>query len=182
MRSDAQGVLLANLFMNPAKGYTIADLARKAETSIPTIMREVDRLKQAGVITEELIGRARFVRANANHPLFETVRALALYGYGPVPVLTPLLQNIDGLKSAVIYGSWAERNAGIEGADPGDIDVMLIGDVSWQDQAKIAELATAEIGKTVNVNRSSEEDWNTPNSGFMKTVKSRPMVELKIAN
>jgi hypothetical protein len=43
---------------------------------------------------------------------------------------------------------------------------------------EIAREASAPIGKQVNLNNLSEEGWISEEVGFVKTVQSRPMIQL----
>ena len=67
---------------------------------------------------------------------------------------------------------------GESGADPGDVDVLLIGNFDRSLAFEIAREASALIGKQVHVNNLSEEEWNSKELGFVKTVQSRPMIQL----
>ena len=51
LRSDTQGMILAQLFMNPTDGFSVSELARQANTSVPTAMREVERLLESQLVT-----------------------------------------------------------------------------------------------------------------------------------
>ena len=122
---------------------------------------------------------AQLVIANQEHPLFKALSEIVLYSFGPVEVLRELVAGLEGLDEAWIYGSWAERYQGVTGVDPGDIDVLLVGDFDRFVAFDIGLKATSLIGKEVAVNNLSAEDWNRQESGFVKTVRSRPMVSLK---
>lgn len=180
LRSDAQGLLLADLFVDPTQEHSLSQLANSAGTAVPTVMREVDRLVESGFALDRRIGNTRLVRANAEHPIFGVIRELVLYAYGPIAVLTPLVRELKGVKKAYIYGSWAARVKGNPGADPGDIDVLIISDLSSYETYEIGQKATEIIGKEVHVHNLSEAVWNAADSGFVKTVKSREIVELEI--
>lgn len=181
LRSDAQGLLLADLFLDPAEEHSLSQMANTAGTAVPTAMREVDRLVEAGFALDRRVGATRLVRANANHPMFGAVRELVLYAYGPVAVLTPLLRKVEGIEKAYIYGSWAARVKGEPGADPGDIDVLLISDLTSFETYEIGKKAADIMRRDVNVYNLSEVEWESADSGFVKTVKSRPIIELDLA-
>lgn len=181
LRSDAQGLLLADLFLDPSEEHSLTQMANTAGTAVPTAMREVDRLVEAGFALDRRIGATRLVRANANHPMFGAVRELVLYAYGPVAVLTPLLRKVEGIEKAYIYGSWAARVKGEPGADPGDIDVLLISDLTSFETYEIGKKASEIMRRDVNVYNFSELEWESADSGFVKTVKSRPIIELNLA-
>jgi len=44
LRSDTQGRMLAALFLHPEREYRATELAREAQVSLPTILRDIDRL------------------------------------------------------------------------------------------------------------------------------------------
>ena len=60
LKSDAQGLILAEIFMNPDEFFSISQLAEFAGTSLPTAMREVDRLLDGQLVIQKSAGRARF--------------------------------------------------------------------------------------------------------------------------
>ena len=102
LKSDAQGLILAELFMNPNELFSISHLAEFAGTSLPTAMREVDRLLDGQLVIQKTSGRARFIQANKEHLLFESVSQIVAFSYGPAAVLPPLLFGLDGIEG----GSW----------------------------------------------------------------------------
>jgi predicted nucleotidyltransferase len=144
-------------------------------------MREVDRLVEAGFALDRRVGNTRLVKANANHPMFSAVRELVLYAYGPVAVLSPIIRKINGVSKAYIYGSWAARVQGEPGADPGDIDVLLVSNLTSFDAYEIGQEASKIMKREVNVQNISTEAWDTADSGFVKTLKSKPLIELNLA-
>lgn len=181
LRSDAQGLLLADLFLDPSEEHSLTQMANTAGTAVPTAMREVDRLVEAGFALDRRVGVTRLVRANANHPMFGAVRELVLYAYGPIAVLTPLLRKVEGIEKAYIYGSWASRVQGEPGADPGDIDVLLVSNLNSFNAYEIGKEASEVMKREVNVQNINKEAWDSAESGFVKTLKSRPIIELKLA-
>lgn len=179
LRSDVQGRILAILLVNKDREFSVSDLASGAQTSLPTSLREIRRLEAVGFVNVRPAGNMQLVIANQEHPLFKALSEIVLYSFGPVEVLRELVAGLEGLDEAWIYGSWAERYQGITGVDPGDIDVLLVGDFDRSVAFDIGLKATSLIGKEVAVNNLSAEDWNRQESGFVKTVRSRPMVSLK---
>ena len=98
IRSDVQGLILAKLFMSSGTEFTITDLAEYAFTSVPTAMREVDRLLDGQLVIQKQVGRARFIQANKKHLLFDSVSQIVAFSYGPAAVLPPLLLGLDGIE------------------------------------------------------------------------------------
>jgi len=180
IKSDAQGMILAKLFMLQDEGFGISELATFAEVSVPTAMREVDRLLDAQLVTEKHFGRTRVIQANALHELYPAIRKIVSYTYGPAAVLPIALSGIDGLEKAYIYGSWAARLKRQRGPEPRDVDVLLVGYMNRIEASRAASNAERHLDREVNVQFVSNSEWEKAESGFIKTVKSRPLVEIPL--
>jgi hypothetical protein len=180
VRSDAQGLMLAQLFMHSTQGFGISELAKFAETSVPTAMREVDRLLNSGLVTQKTYGRTRVIKANENHELFSAVKKIVSYSYGPAAVLPDALAGIDGLDKAFIYGSWAARLSHLVGPEPKDVDVLLVGYMNRIEASRAAAQAERLLDREINVQFVSNSEWEKAESAFIRTVKSRPLVEVPL--
>jgi len=179
LRSDVQGRILAILLFNKDLEYSVSDLANRVGTSLPTALREIRRLEKVQLVTVRPAGNMQLVRANRDHRLFAALTEIVLYSFGPVEVLRGLFAGLPGVEEAFIYGSWAERYQGVPGVDPGDIDVLLVGDFDRSQAFDLALKATHIIGKEVAVNNLDAKDWKEAESGFIRTVQSRPLVNLR---
>lgn len=177
LRSEVQGAILAEIFLGNGE-HTISSLAKAVGTSQPTAMREVDRLVEAGYVTDRHIGRARVITSNTQHPLFRPLQEIVRYSYGPVPILHSLLANRPEIQDALIFGSWAERASGVPGHDPSDIDVLIIGDMRPRAAAVLANEASDLIGKEVNIMTTSPEEWRSKEDGLLREIASRPTINL----
>lgn len=180
LRSQTQGRILSILFLNPMTEYSITELASRVSTSIPTALREIQRLQAVGFVNARKLGNTQLVKINSQHKLHKALSEIVLYSFGPIELLSEELRSLKGLEGAFIYGSWAERYYGIEGEDPGDIDLLLIGDVDRPKAFEIGLAASQVIGKEVSVHNLSSAEWKMGQSGFVKTVKSKPMVNLAL--
>ncbi|SDN36802.1 hypothetical protein SAMN05216368_10554 [Cryobacterium flavum] len=180
LRSDTQGRLLAQLFAHPQREVTVSELARLAEATLPTALRDVDRLVRGGYLTERRVGRNRMIRANEEHPLYAALKQIVTYGYGPTVVIPDLLRGRPGIDAAYIYGSWAARLNGEPGTDPNDIDVLVVGDVEPSQFYPIALEATKMLGREVSINVISPNRWQRADDGFIRTVQARPLVQLDL--
>jgi hypothetical protein len=180
LKSDAQGLILAQLFMNPSDGYSISDLARFAKVSVPTAMREVDRLLDARLVTQKTFGRARLVQVNSKHLLYEAVKQIVSYSYGPLAILPSALYSIDGLERAFIYGPYAAHLKHELGPDLHEVDLLLIGYMNRIEASKAAERVEGYLGRAVNVQFVGSQEWLKGETDFVKEVQSRPLVELDL--
>ncbi len=178
LRSDAQGLLLAALYLDPEREFTLTELANFSKTSVASVMREVDRLVEAEYLLERRVGRSRLVKVNEDHRLIKAVQKLVLYSYGPQVVIHRLLQGVAGISQAFIFGSWAKRLNGQAGPDPSDVDVALVGTLGMRETTEIASRATELCGREVNVMTVSSEEWANPKGSFWRTVKEGTLVPI----
>jgi DNA-binding transcriptional ArsR family regulator/DNA-binding XRE family transcriptional regulator len=183
LRSQTHGELLAWLFLHPEAEYSTTDLARLVGTSQATVSREATALVRAGLLTERRHGRLRLLRAAGGTAVTRPLTDLLAVTYGPLPVLTKALQQLDGVEQAYIYGSWAARYQGEPGAIPRDVDVLVIGDVDDDDLYEAARSTQSTLGREVNVRRVTSRQWEDTGADdpFLSTVRSRPLIRLNLS-
>ena len=165
--------------LHPDESFSLVDISRALGVSSPTVMREVDRLAAAGLVTEIRSGNQRRVQAHTDNPLFGPLSQLMAVTFGPIPVLTGWLEGVDGVREAYIYGSWAARYDQQPGAVPLDLDVLVIGTTDPDILDDIASIATNRLGREVNIRRIRPTAWDSAaDDPFKATVLSRPLVTL----
>ncbi|HUP17937.1 MAG TPA: ArsR family transcriptional regulator [Acidimicrobiia bacterium] len=123
-RSPEQERLLAELFVFADEPISLSELASRAGTSLGGTHKEVERLEVAGLVTSRAVGRNRMIAANQTSPVYPELRGLLLKTVGPEPLLRSALAQIDGIREAFIFGSWADR----AGRAPADVDVLVVGE------------------------------------------------------
>ena len=180
LRSNAQGLILAQLYMNPDDGFSISELARFADTSVPTAMREVDRLLDARLVTSKTFGRAHLIRVNQQHELHDAVRKIIAYSYGPAAILPAALYGIDGIEHAYLFGPWAARLTRQLGPDPHEVDLLLVGYVNRIEASRAAARVEGYLERAVNVQFVSTSEWNKGENEFVVQVKSKPLLEISL--
>ncbi|HEU4753772.1 MAG TPA: nucleotidyltransferase domain-containing protein, partial [Armatimonadota bacterium] len=143
-----------------------------------TVQRELARLERAGLLRSRRIGRARLVRADEGSPYHRELRALLEKAFGPEAALRELLSDVNGIEEAWIFGSWARRYLGEEGAPPGDIDLLVVGAPRPDDLYRACRRAEARLGLPVNPSVVSPAEWESTESGFVRAVREEPRVPL----
>lgn len=109
LRSDTQGRVLARLFTDPSRSYSLSQLVEWAGSSLPTVQREVRRAEEAGILRSEKIGPTRLVRVNPEHPLHHAVRRIVLATYGPPALIAREFEDLENTDAVLLFGSWAAR-------------------------------------------------------------------------
>lgn len=177
-RSRGQARLLARVFLHPGERLSLNQLARELGLDPATVQREAERLEEAGILTSERIGRARLVRPNEDSPFYPELSGLVFKAFGPVPALRERLAGLPGVEAAFIYGSWASRYAGERGEAPGDIDLLILGRPDRRKLARLCREASEELGFEVNPTVLSKEDWKLDATGFIRSLKEQPLIQL----
>jgi DNA-binding transcriptional ArsR family regulator len=179
-RSQVQGELLAQVLLSD-RPVTIADLSRQLRAPLPTVAREVNRLKDAGILTVVRHGRGQLVSGNETNPAYRPLRDLVAVVFGPRFVVAEEFASLAGLQELLIFGSWAARFRGEQGPVPGDVDVLTVGALDRDDVYDAAERATRRLAREVNATVVSANRWNAPDGEadpFIRQVRGRPQVRL----
>ena len=180
LRSDTQGMILAQLFMNPTDDFSISELARQANTSIPTAQREVQRLLESQLVTQRTIGRAKLIQVNTKHELHQSIKKIIAYSYGPAAVLPAALYGIEGLEQAYLYGNYAAYLKKEKPSDSPEIDLLLVGYVNRIEASNAAKRVETYLDRAVNVKFVGSQEWETSSSDFVEEVKKRPLFMLSM--
>jgi DNA-binding transcriptional ArsR family regulator len=177
-RSRLTGDLLALLLADPGRSWMLHELADRTEAPYQTVTGEVRRLERAGLVATSVVGRSKLVSVNDENPYFGPLTELVLMAFGPPLVVAEEFAGVDGIERLFLYGSWATRHAGRPGRPPGDVDVLIIGDVDRDDVYDAARRAERRLGREVNTTIRTVEAWDQADDAFAATVKSSPMLAL----
>lgn len=139
--------ILALLYGRPDEEFYLREIAREAGTSPSSLQRDLSVLTEAGIIERSEHGRQVYFRANRSCPVFEELRGLVVKTFGVADVLKEALaRHSSRIQIAFVYGSIArgEERAG------SDVDVFVIGDVTFADISKSLRSAEARLGREIN--------------------------------
>src|SRR5660398_252270 len=107
--------VLTALFLPVEHQVNLSELAEQTGVSYGSVHREVERLVDAGILTEERWGKARYVRPNQSSVLWRPLRDLVTAAFGPVPLLRTAFEGVPGVAAMALFGSYAARLAGNPG-------------------------------------------------------------------
>ena len=181
-RSRSLVLLLAHLLLREEDSLeSVSQLAVKLDLASSTVQRDVELLEQVGIVRSLRVGRTRVVSADPGCSSLGELRALFAKVYGPPQILSELLADVSGLSESFIFGSWAARYQGEAGPAPGDIDLLVIGEEKKLDANRVyeaARIASGRLGREVNVSIVNEDEWRTDHTGFLDTIRERPLLQL----
>jgi uncharacterized protein len=139
--------LLSLLYTRADETHLQESLIQLAALGRGTVQRELEFLARAGVVLRTVRGRQVYFQANPDCPIYPELRGLIVKTAGVAGVLRAALAPLaERIGAAFIYGSVArgtERKAS-------DVDVMVIGDVSFAEAADAFAVTQKTIGREVN--------------------------------
>ncbi|MEW6582038.1 MAG: ArsR family transcriptional regulator [Actinomycetota bacterium] len=179
-RSEGQGKLLARVYLAADRPAPIRALANELGIDAGGLTREADRLESAGLVRSERIGRQRLLRPNTDSPYYPELHGLLLKAFGPATMIGPPLAAVSGIERAYLFGSWAARYLGQPGGDPADVDLLIVGSPPRRDVARVTRTLSQALGREVNATIVTAERWRGAGDGFIRQVRSGPLVEVDL--
>ena len=140
---------LALLLLHPEESLHVREIARAIGKAPGTLLRELNALAGAGVLTRKPVGNQVHFQANPACPIYEDLRSILKKTVGVADVLREALAPLGGkVRAAFVYGSVAR---GDERARS-DLDVMVVGDASFGDVVAALAPAQESLRREVNPN------------------------------
>ncbi len=111
-----------------------------------TVQRELKNLTDTGIIIREVQGRQVYYRANEKCPIFNELKSIVRKTFGVADVIRQSLETVaDKIRIAFIFGSVA-RSADDRKSD---MDVMVVGAISFGDIVTLLSPAEEKLGREV---------------------------------
>jgi len=111
------------------------------------VSRELARLEKTGVLILTTEGKQKYYQANRECPIFNELHGLIVKTAGVADVLrTALAPAIGRIRVAFVFGSIASRTE----ERTSDIDVMVVGAISFGDIVNLLSTAEEKLGREVN--------------------------------
>lgn len=166
--------MLAQFYSHPDEAFYVRQLIRAVRGGLGAVQRELKELTQAGIIQRQVRGHQVYYQANPRCPIYAELRGIVLKTAGVGDVLCGHLAPLAGrIRAAFVYGSVA-RGEEKEGSD---IDLMVIGDVSFGDIVTALGPAQNALGREINPTVYSADEFHKKAAAkhhFVTTVIKGP--------
>lgn len=166
--------VLSLLLLNPTEQYHQREIARLTGTISGTLSRELAKMVEAGVLQKVRVGNQVHYRANRDCSIFTELASILRKTDGWLQTLSEALQPLASrISAAFVFGSMASGKAGPDS----DIDLMVIGDVSFSELVEALYPLQEILGREINPKQYPASEWfqmvKDP-SGFVRDVLSKP--------
>jgi len=164
-------------FSHPEKKYYLRELERILNLPVQNIRRELMSLEKSGVFQREKMGNQVYYFLNTKSPIFKELRGVVSKTIGIENNLKRILLDMDNIKFAFIFGSFANETEDAMS----DIDLMIVGDIDENDLiGKISALET-KIEREINYHIFGETEFKKrlrEGDAFLKGISSKPTIFL----
>ena len=147
LRSKLRAKVLGWLFSHPDERYFVRQLTTLLGEDSTNVSRELARLEKTGILVLTTEGKQKYYQANRQSPRFNELHGLIVKTAGVVDVLrSALAPAMERIKVAFVFGSIAsggERRTS-------DIDMMVVGRISFEDVVSLLSPAEEKLGREVN--------------------------------
>jgi predicted nucleotidyltransferase len=169
--------VLALLLLRPEEALHGREIARRTGLPAGTITRELTKLVDVGLLRRERRGNQQVYSADTSSSIYAELASILRKTSGVADELRDALAPAaEKLRLAFVFGSLA---GGRETAGS-DIDVMLVGDISFRQAVALLHPTQDRLGREVNPKVISPREfaakgWSDP---FLADVLSKPKIYL----
>lgn len=171
--TDYRSRVLGLLLLHPERTYYLREIARLTSTIPGTLKRELDKLLEVGLLTVKKVGNQNHYQANRECPIYEDLANVLRKTSGLVDVLmSGLLPLSEKIQSAFVFGSVASGNVNAKS----DIDLMLIGDLTYAEVVSQMHPLQEQLGREINPKIFTVKEWQKlmrDNGAFVHDVLSK---------
>jgi uncharacterized protein len=145
--SRLRAKVLGWLFTHADESFFVRQLTAILDLDSANLSRELARLEKMGLLVSTTSGKQKYYQANQKSPIFNELHSIMVKTAGMADVLRSALNPASKqIKVAFVFGSLASRTEDRSS----DIDVMIIGDISFGDVVDLFSPAEKTLGREVN--------------------------------
>lgn len=140
-------LVLGELVRSEGENVHIHELARRVGKEAKSVYNELKNLEAVGIVSSRRMGNQVHYSLNPKCPIYPELKMLILKTVGLADVLREALKPLaTKIKVAFIYGSFARGEERVDS----DVDVMVIGDVSFGEVVSALVPAQEQLQREVN--------------------------------
>ncbi len=165
--------VLGLLYSHPGETFYLRQIVDLTGLAVGQVQRELKLLSGTGILTRTEQGRHVYFRANDKCAIFEELRAIVTKTMGAAAVIGESLKNLDDqIRVAFVFGSVARG----EETNTSDLDLMVIGDITFAEAAVVVRSAEQQIRREINLSVYPVDEYRSKtldNHYFLRQVLSQ---------
>lgn len=175
--SKTRTKLLTKLMMEPERQFYIREISRETQIPYGMVYKELDNLKQLGIIKSQKKGKITLLQVNKETPYYKDLRNLIMKTTGISNIIQNHLKHPD-IEYLLVFGSIASG----EDTPESDIDLMIIGDIPEIKLIEEAKEIEKNIGRELNYILWTREEFEKKikeKNHLLIDVADKPIIMLK---
>ena len=145
--SKSRRAVLSLLYGHADESYYLRQIVRQTGLGLGPIQRELKQLTDVGLIQRTVQGRQVYFKSNQDSPVFKELKSIITKTAGVGDSLQSALKSLKKrIIVAFVFGSVARG----EENHRSDIDLMIIGDISFSAVVKALDGVEEILGREVN--------------------------------
>ncbi|WHZ20670.1 MAG: [Protein-PII] uridylyltransferase [Rhodanobacteraceae bacterium] len=175
--TTTQQRVLGALYGQPQRSFTVSELIASTGAGSGAVQRELAKLTASGLLTMQPVGNQKRYQANPAAPIHGELVAIVQKTVGLAEPLRAALKPLENkITVAFVFGSVAKRSDTARS----DIDLMVVGDVTFSEVLETVYPLHARLGREVNpiVMKAREFRARAKDPGFIARVLNGPRIML----
>ena len=177
-KSELRKKLMLYFFANSEVSLYVREIAQILDIDAGNLSKELFRLEKMGVFTSKMRGNQKYYSINKAYSLYSELRSIVFKTIGIEGGLRSILNSLEGVSCAFIYGSFAEGKEHPES----DIDLLVVGKTDEDKFIKRIDAFEKELGREINYNIYPPLEFKRrieKNDSFITNVVKRKKIMLK---
>ena len=169
--------VLGLLLLKPDEALHGREIARRTGLSPGTITRELGKLAAVGLLKREKRGNQQIYSADTSGPIYTELASILRKTSGLADVLVQALAPLASrIQVAFVFGSVAQGRE----TNSSDVDVMLIGDITFREAVAALHPTQAVLGREVNPRVLGRDEFTAASAteSLLVDVLSKPKLFL----
>lgn len=152
--SKARVSLLTFFCLNPGKQFYVREIERKTNLTYISVSNELKNLQEFGLLKSKFNGNQKNFWIDEHFILYEDLQKLILKTEGVSKTIIDNFSSLKNIEFLFIYGSFASGKADVQS----DLDLFVVGDISYDDFIDITVKNEKTIGRLINFTIYKHED------------------------
>lgn len=152
------------------------EIVKKFGVDRGNLVRKLAEWEKEGILNKTKHGNLSLYKINKNYSLLDEIGKISQKSFGLENKLKIVLSKIKGLKSAYIFGSYANNKLELES----DIDLLLIGSHKSLDAQRELISLEKEFNREINTVDMTELEFaeKRESNNFIKNIFSNKYIQI----
>jgi len=167
--------VLGYFFLNPQAEMYLNEMARKFKVDRGNLVKKLAEWEREGVLLKNKKGNLSLYTVNRRYPFFLELKKIFKKSFGLENELREKLKVVKGLKTAIIFGSYAKDKLSAES----DIDLLLVGSHNFLSAQREIIKLQERFDREINIIDMAEDEFQRKkNEDFLKNVLNGKIIKL----